>query len=224
MAYLNGRKISNGSLVNNYNDILDSIIDGSIKSITVPSIITEIKDYQFYHCEELETVNLAPAAALSISAYSFAYCSNLVNLNILNTGSSLRIGSHAFYGCESLKNVILPTTVGGSLGDMCFGDCYNLESMTILGDITYLGTSMFYNIYGEAGMKKFNDLTLATTNRVVNFSSTNPSFSDLPATSTHHMTIHVPASLIDSYKANSKWKVFYDPGYIDFVAIEEVAS
>ena len=58
------------------------------------------------------------------------------------------------------------------------------------------------------------------TNAVVTLASTNVFFGALAETDPSSFTLHVPANLVDSYKADTNWGALYDDGNgINIVAI-----
>ncbi len=89
--------------------------DAIIKSITLPSTITEIGYRAFYRCEQLTEVNL-PAS--------------LVN-----------IGSSAFYNCSSLTSITLPQNLT-TIGAWAFENT-GLTSLEIPRSVTTIGYQAF---------------------------------------------------------------------------------
>ena len=98
-------------------------LNGSeLTDITIPSDITEIKNYTFYNC------------------------SSLTNVTIGNSVTS--IGWGAFSGCKSLTSVTIPDSVT-SIGGSAFSGCKSLTSVTIPDSVTSIGNKPFYNCTGE---------------------------------------------------------------------------
>ena len=90
-------------------------LNGSeLTDITIPSDITEIKDYAFRSCSSLTSVTILDSVT-SIGEWAFSYCTSLTSVTIGNSVTS--IGDDAFYCCYSLTSVYCkPTTppTGGS--------------------------------------------------------------------------------------------------------------
>ncbi|MBO4866362.1 MAG: leucine-rich repeat protein [Ruminococcus sp.] len=82
-----------------------------VKSVVIPDSVTEIKDYAFEHCENLESVTLSK------------------NLKC--------IGSNAFFGCELLNSIVIPDSVT-EIKDHAFANCVNLESVTLSKNLKYM--------------------------------------------------------------------------------------
>lgn len=73
--------------------------------------------------------------------------------------------------------------------------------------------------YAFSGCTSLSDLYLRT-NAVVTLASTNVFFGALAETDPSSFTLHVPANLVDSYKADTNWGALYDDGNgINIVAI-----
>lgn len=87
--------------------------------------------------------------------------------------------------------------------------------------MVYADFSSVTDIYSYAfsGCTSMTDLYLRT-NAVVTLASTNVFFGALAETDPSSFTLHVPANLVDSYKADTNWGALYDDGNgINIVAI-----
>ena len=76
-----------------------------IKDLVIPSEITEIKDYAFYHCYTFRTITFH-SKVKSIGTKAFFTCFNLTSLQVPN--SVKQIGEAAFGGCYQLQKIELP--------------------------------------------------------------------------------------------------------------------
>ena len=90
-----------------------------VTEITIPSNITEIKDYAFYRCSDLTSVTI-PDSVTSIGYAAFYGCSSLTSVTIGNRVTS--IGKWAFSDCNSLTSVTIPDSVS-SIGEDAFYGC-----------------------------------------------------------------------------------------------------
>ena len=104
----------------------------SLKKVTIPSTITEIKEYTFAYCSALTLSESALENVKTIGDLAFASCTSLsslsldkveklayaafaessiqkVSLNRNMTSGELTIGELAFYQCEYLTTCLLPT-------------------------------------------------------------------------------------------------------------------
>ena len=139
----------------------------TMRAITIPSSVTRIFPYAFYHCTELSNVTFAEGSSLTIlDSYTFCHCTalssitfaedsqlrsiasyaivdgyKLKNINIPSTVTS--IGSYAFEYCTSLESITIPNSVI-SIGEFAFSSCGSLTSITIPRSVNFIGKGAFY--------------------------------------------------------------------------------
>ena len=113
----------------------------TLKSVVIPSSVTEIEIYAFYKCTSLTSVTISNGVT-SIGVLSFTDCSNLES--IVLPDSTTEIHGQAFSGCTSLKSVIIPGRVT-NIGNGAFYNCSSLESVTIPNSVTNIGQGVFAN-------------------------------------------------------------------------------
>lgn len=126
-------KVSSESLVNNT----------KIKSVTLPSSITDVGYYSFNGCTGLEEIDLSQTKLTSIPNGLFKGCTSLKTVKLPSTITS--IGDEAFYDCHSLTNIEgLDKCKIASIGKNAFTRCNSLESLdfsqatfTTLDDVFY---------------------------------------------------------------------------------------
>ncbi|MDE7382463.1 MAG: leucine-rich repeat domain-containing protein, partial [Treponemataceae bacterium] len=94
-----------GTKVSGHTDAIPS-------NVVIPDGVTEIGDYAFNRCKNLESVTI-PASVTKISYNAFENCTNLTNVTIPSSVTS--IGDKSFYMCNNLMNVIYT----GTLADWC---------------------------------------------------------------------------------------------------------
>ena len=116
----------------------------NVKTITLGEGVTEIKDYAFYECSNLESIDLSKVKRIGRYAFyktklksidmpiceeigdcAFEYCYYLQDINM---PSIEYIGSNAFYECYSLYQIELPKTLE-SIDYYAFEDCYRLKEI-----------------------------------------------------------------------------------------------
>ena len=107
--------------------------------ITIPSDITEIKNYAFYGYSSLTSVNIGNGVT-SIGEVAFADCSSLTSVTIPDSVTSIR--NSAFYGCTSLTSITIPDSVTSIEGG-AFDSCTSLTSVTIPDSVTSIGYAAF---------------------------------------------------------------------------------
>ena len=88
-----------------------------IKKVTISDGITNVGDYAFHFCSNLESVDF---------------------------GNSVKtIGENAFDGCEKLKNVFIPDSVT-TIGEYAFEFCSKLKTITLGNNISSIGKYAFH--------------------------------------------------------------------------------
>ena len=142
-------------------DEVGFIIDGDIKSVTLPKSLTSIGMGAFSGCSSLTSITI-PDSVTTITGGAFDGCGNLPVIDNIRyadtylvevvdksqTSYTVKegarfIGNYAFYGCSSLRSVTIPdsvTTIGGG----AFFGCSSLTSVTIPDSVTTIGWEAFY--------------------------------------------------------------------------------
>ena len=126
-----------------YLDGLQSV-PTSLKSVTISSGETSVRNYAFYGCESLTSITI-PNSVTSIGDYAFRGCTGLTSVTIPDSVTS--IGNYAFSGCNRLTSVTIPDSVT-SIGNRAFFNCTGLTSATIGDSVTSIGNSAFRGCTG----------------------------------------------------------------------------
>ena len=113
----------------------------SLKSVNIPSSVTEIGEYTFSGCRSLTSVNI-PSSVTSIGGGAFSGCSSLTSVNI--PSGVTEIGEYAFRDCSSLTSVNIPSSVT-VIGGCAFLRCSSLTSVNIPSSVTSIGGGAFEN-------------------------------------------------------------------------------
>ena len=119
-----------------------------LTELTIPSDITEIKDYAFYNCRSLTSVTI-PDSVTSIGYAAFEICSSLTSVTIGNSVTS--IGGSAFSGCSSLTSVTIPNSVT-SIGKSAFSGCTG--ELTVNCNIPNASSSYEYGVFYNSKFTK----------------------------------------------------------------------
>ena len=114
-----------------------------ITKLVIPSTITRIGYFAFYHARNLTSVTI-PASVTSIGDLAFAFCDRLESITI-GTGVT-SIGNEAFKECYKLTSIIIPTGVT-SIGYSAFQGCSGLTSVILSEGVECIGDSAFYDCY-----------------------------------------------------------------------------
>lgn len=96
-----------------------------VTDLVIPLDVTSIKNYTFYGCTSLESVNTSNAVT-SIGNSAFYGCTSLSNITFGNHVTS--IANSAFMNCTSLSSVIFPSSVTNIYYN-AFNNCSNLSVM-----------------------------------------------------------------------------------------------
>lgn len=105
-----------------------------LKSVTIPETVTEIDDYAFCRCNNLEKIE-GMKNIKSIGWASFSVCEKLKELTLPNSLET--IGAYAFNECKSLTVITIPDSVT-DLGAGAFFECEELISVKLSDNITEL--------------------------------------------------------------------------------------
>lgn len=136
--------------------------NSTITSIDIPEGITEIGDYAFLSCKNLQSIKF-PTTLKSIGEGAFKGCSQLAEVTIPE--GVTEIGGHAFRDCYRLRNVNLPTTVR-ILNSCMFCGCKWLTNIILPEGVKEIGPNCF-SYSGLTSIKlpssiKFIDFTAFT--------------------------------------------------------------
>ena len=163
-------------------------------SVTLPDNTTSIGAGFFYQCTSLSSVTI-PNKVTSIGNSSFYECKGLTSLTLPNSLTS--IDYQAFYGCTGLTSITLPNSVR-TIESNAFSGCTGFTSVTIGSGVKY--------IYGNAfsGCKNLmNVYCLAENVPSTNSNAFKDSYPE-------NITLHVPETYIEAYKAKEPWNKFKD--------------
>lgn len=107
-----------------------NLVDGSITEVTADMLAgaTKIKDYTFYDCKSLESIEI-PGSVTSIGENAFFACSNLTSVEIPNGVTEIKTST--FEGCTKLPSITIPSSVT-KIRSYAFVTCYLLKNVTVL--------------------------------------------------------------------------------------------
>lgn len=111
----------------------------ALKSVNIPTGITEIGNSAFQYCTNLTEI-VIPDNITSIGMNAFEECSALKEISLSNNLTS--IGSNAFFKCTSLTECRIPDKVK-RIDLNAFGACYSLEKMVLGSSVTTIENNAF---------------------------------------------------------------------------------
>lgn len=154
--------------------------------------IVTIGDRAFADNTKLTSITMPPTVG-KIGKWAFAGCKALTSIEISHNVTVIEEGT--FSGCEALESVDIPPVVT-SIGDFAFSWCQALRSVTFPASITDIG----------AGVFQFTNLS-----EIRSLPSTPPAiksytFDDV----SKEVTVYVPATSIELYRAADGWSRFTD--------------
>lgn len=162
-----------------------------LTSLSIPNTVTSIADYAFSNCSSLVSITLPDSATLGKGI--FAGCSALTSVKIPENVTI--IDENTFRGCTSLDSVVIPDKVT-SIGYYAFDGCTGMKSLTLGSKISSFGMYSFRNCTG---------LTTITCLRTSPPLIASFVFSGV---NTSNVTVYVPASSVEAYKADYYWNAF----------------
>lgn len=178
-----------------------------LKSVSMPSTITEIGERAFYECTSLTDCKL-PRNLEIIETYAFQNCSSLADVDFPEGLTTIR--PYAYQG-SGIEEVVLPdslTSLGrGALTGMdagfVFSNCVNLESVTFGSGLTETGLN---NFSGCSNLKYVDFGTSITTISTSSFLNTFITTLVLPENVTTVSTLAFSniGTLTDVYVYNSE--------------------
>lgn len=197
--YVDNKKISDLYIPMGVTSVSDRVFCGcrSLKNVCFPSSVTSIGILSFGSCENLEKIEL-PDNITNVSQQAFDGCKNAKTLKI---SPNMRIiDNGVFSGCESLEKIDVPWGITEIHYD-AFGGCTSLKTL----------------VFPKA-LRKIESFILILSNSITDIYN----YSDYPSlisvdarawnscSNISNVTLHVPASAMDRYKASADWKFFRD--------------
>ena len=104
--------------------------------------VTIIESDAFYECSSLTSIEI-PSGVTEIGNFAFLSCQNLESVTFGENSQLATIGESAFAGCSSLTSIEIPSGVT-TIGEAAFNDCSSLTSIEIPSSVTTIGNSAFY--------------------------------------------------------------------------------
>jgi hypothetical protein len=197
--------------------------------LSIPYSIKSIGEFAFSSCGSSITVNIADpeswcqmqlgnehASPLSSAGKMLVHDIETTSFSVPETVTS--IGAFTFYQCSCLTSLYIPGSVT-SIGSSAFEDCDYLNSLSLTEGLQSIGGSAF------EGCKRLTSITIpSTVNKIlinafkncVNLTDVYCKAVNVPNTDAsafngvffENVTLHVPASAVNSYRSAWPWNNF----------------
>ena len=158
--YINNNLVSNLVIPNTITEIKQDVFSGAscLTSVTIPSSVTSIGQYAFYHCSGLTGSLTIPNSVTSIGDWAFNSCSSLTVVSIGD--SVVNIGENTFTDCHGLSEPIYNANIFvyfpeyyvteytipigiQRIANYAFSHCYSLETLTISDSVKFIADEAF---------------------------------------------------------------------------------
>ena len=131
--------------------------DTSLTNLTIGNSVTDIGNYAFRGCTNLDVLNFNAINCSDFSSYHYPFTA--CPISTINIGDSVqRIPAYFAYNKDSLTSVTIPNSAT-TIGDAAFYNCSGLTSVSIPNSVTYIGHSAFYNCSGLTSVTIPNSVT-----------------------------------------------------------------
>lgn len=180
-----------------YNDVMRSILDGSIEEY-VDYEITNLRVRAFGDCKKLQKAVIPNVSDVGTSI--FANCSALTEVDL---SGLVTLNATLFQSCTSLPEIVLNNIVScnTSNGSSTFGDCTILKRVSFLGMLTLqIGSSTFQNCNTLDTLVFGQDCSLGHITGL----------SAIPKVKTGECFFYFPKSLVEKKKTDTNWSTFAD--------------
>lgn len=161
-----GRQIefNNGSENPRNTDSSSRSLFRNVNKVIFGKNFTEIPDYFFWYCSELETITL-PNTITSIGSDAFENCSKLMGIRLPNHLNEIK--TNTFSCCYDLKEITIPTSVS-EISSTAFWGCNSLASVICLNP-----TPFSLNQYVFQGLDKSAMTLYVPINSVTDYQNAN---------------------------------------------------
>lgn len=180
-----------------YNDVMRSILDGSIEEYVDYEIIN-LKVRAFGDCKKLQKAVIPNVSNVGTSI--FANCSALTEVDL---SGLVTLSATLFQSCTSLPEIVLNNIVScnASNGSSTFSDCTILKRVSFLGMLTLqIGSSTFQNCNTLDTLVFGQDCSLGNTFGL----------NTIPKVKTGECFFYFPKSLVEKKKTDTNWSTFAD--------------
>ena len=215
--YCNGSEVKDLIIPESIANIRESQFKGclSLESVTIPSHVESIGWSSFSRCKNLASLSLNEGL-VRINGNAFSGCESLKEVSIPSSVQSLDYD--IFYGCTGLTSVTISNGIE-SLADGMFSGCTGLTTISIPNSVLQIESRFMEDCKNLKtvnignGIQNINSRAFSNCKSLsdvyIHASEVPSAYSDVFVDSYQEgITLHVPESSIDAYKAKEPWKYF----------------
>ena len=184
---------------------LDGLINHTLTSFEEDGVTT-LGNYALYRNSALTSVKFPNLT--NTGQYSFQYCTGLQHITADQFPNLTTIGSYAFANCTNLVDAEFSAVT--SIQSSAFSSCSNLEKVDLKGASPVNIQSAF------SSCSKMDALFVRSTTKST-ISSGGLNGTKIGMT---NGAVYVPTDLVDTYKADSNWKVYFIADINDYPVTE----
>ena len=187
----------------------------NLEEVILSSNIKELPSYIFRNCKKLNSVFI-PKGVTTIASSAFEGCISLESISLPESVAT--VGTAAFMGCTSLESATLSPNLK-VIPTAMFRDCSKLAEVIIPFGITTIGNGAFagceamqsfdlpesINYIDDFAFRYLSNLKDIYCHATTVPNTTKFTFGDVDLP---QVTLHVPASSVDSYQSTSPWNQF----------------
>ena len=187
----------------------------NLEEVILSSNIKELPSYIFRNCKKLNSVFI-PKGVTTIASSAFEGCISLESISLPESVAT--VGTAAFMGCTSLESATLSPNLK-VIPTAMFRDCSKLAEVIIPFGITTIGNGAFagckamrsfdlpesINYIDDYAFRYLSDLKDIYCHAKTAPNTSKNAFWNVDLS---HVTLHVPASSVDSYQSTSPWNQF----------------
>ncbi len=141
----------------------------ALKSVSIPSTITEIGENAFFYCYNIEKLEFAGIESMCNIKFGNEFSNTFYyNNKLYINGKEIRqlvipegvtsIGAYTFCNCSSLTSVTIPNSVT-SIGNYAFEECSGITSVSIPNSVISIGDGAFKGCSGISSVHIPNSVT-----------------------------------------------------------------
>lgn len=132
-----------------------------IKSVTIQDGVTNIGDYAFSSCENLNSISLADSIT-DIGECPFIDCKNLNNITIENNSATYSLENGILFNKEKTKLILAPRNISGeytmpygvdTVSSSAFDCCYKLTKINFPYKMKYIESTAFSDCTGLTSLE-----------------------------------------------------------------------